>query len=480
MLDSWDLDAPHEECGVVGVYAPGSTEAARTCFFALFTLQHRGQESAGIAVGDGEDIGVHRRLGLISQVFSEAIISGLRGHLAVGHTRYSTTGSNIECNAQPIPGSFRGTPFVLSHNGNLVNTIELRREMEAAGADFGTTGDSEVIVRVIESMDAPDLETAILDALPRIQGAYSLVIGSPDQLFALRDPWGVRPLSIAGLGDHGYLIASETCAFPPLGARFMREIEPGEVVIIDGDGFREIQAEPTRRHAVCLFEFIYFARPDSYIYGANLWGARLRMGHLLAKEHPVAADIVIPVPDTGFPAAIGYAQESRIPYTEGLIKNRYIQRTFIEPEQRMREQGVRMKLAPLKENLLGRRVVVVDDSIVRGTTTRQQVRLLRDAGAAEVHLRISSPPIRYPCYYGIDMAVQQELIAHRYAVSDIRDLLGADSLGYLSLPNTIRAVGLGKDCFCRACFDGKYPCPIPEAYRVTKQALEEPASAGRK
>jgi amidophosphoribosyltransferase len=479
MPDACHSESPKEACGLVGVYAPGTTEVGRISFYALFQLQHRGQESAGITVGDGRGLTTHKRLGLVTQVFDEEIISGFKGHLAVGHTRYSTTGSNIECNTQPIQGQFKGMSFVLAHNGNLVNSMELRHELEDDGAQFGTTVDSELIVRLIESMDAPDLETAVMHSLERIQGAYSLVIGTPTKVMGIRDPWGVRPLCLGELPEHGgYLLASETCAFQPLGADFLREIEPGECVIIDDKGLREIQVEPLARRAMCLFEFIYFARPDTRLYGATLWNVRRRMGNLLADEHPVEADIVIPVPDTAYPAAVGYAEESRIPYTEGLVKNRYIQRTFIQPEQSMRELGVRMKLAPLRENLLGRRVIVVDDSIVRGTTTRQQVKLLRDAGASEVHLRISSPPVKYPCYYGIDMAVQKDLIAHRMRVEQIREHLGADSLGYLSLANTVKAVGLGRDHFCRACFDGKYPCDIPEPYKVTKLALEHPAPIG--
>lgn len=477
MLDACDTESPREACGVVGVCAPATTEVGRICFYALFQLQHRGQESAGISVGDGVTTTTHKRLGLVTQVFDEKIISGFRGHVAVGHTRYSTTGSNVECNTQPIQGHFRGTPFVLAHNGNLVNSMELRAELEAEGMRFGTTVDSELIVRLIESMDAPNIEAAVKACLSHIRGAYSLVIGTPSQVMGLRDPWGVRPLCLGELPGHGgHILASETCAFPPLGAHFLRELEPGECVTLDESGLRAEQVEPLQARAMCLFEFVYFARPDTTMYGTSLWQVRRRMGNLLAREHPADADIVIPVPDTAYPAAVGYAEESRIPYMEGLVKNRYIQRTFIQPEQSMRELGVRLKLAPLRENLLGRRVVVVDDSIVRGTTTLQQVKLLRDAGAVEVHLRITSPPVKFPCYYGIDMAVQSDLIAHRMNVEKIRAHLGADSLGFLSLSNTVRAVGVNKEHLCRACFDGRYPCEVPEPFRVTKLALDPSAT----
>jgi amidophosphoribosyltransferase len=473
-------EGPHEACGIVGLCRRPPTGSdrdlgvARTCFFSLFTLQHRGQESAGICVGDGETIRCHKALGLVSQVFTEDNIQALRGHLGVGHVRYSTTGANVIRNSQPIEGSFRGQPFALGHNGNLVNTVELRQELERQGVEFGTSVDSEVIVKLIESMDAPDLESACLAAMPRLRGAFCLVIGSPDRVIVARDPWGIRPISIAQFEDgNGFVAASETCVYPTIGASFVREVEPGEVVVLTVDGIREIQAVPRQTNSICIFEFIYFARPDSHVYGRHLWGVRRSMGHLLAKEHPVEADIVIPVPDTAIPGAIGYAEASRIPFTEGLIKNRYIQRTFIQPEQRMRTLGVRMKLAPLRENLVGKRVVVVDDSIVRGTTTTQLVRLLRNAGAAQVHVRITSPPIRYPCFYGIDMATQQELIGHRMSVPEIRDYLGCESLGYLSLANTVRATGCAKASFCRACFDGRYPCPLPRDVKLEKHVLED-------
>ncbi len=479
MGDSPHPDGLHEACGVVGLCAregSGSRsglDVARTCYFALFTLQHRGQESAGIAVGDGAKLRCHKSLGLVSQVFTEETIRPMVGHVAIGHTRYSTTGSNVPRNSQPIEGVFRGVPFALGHNGNLINTVELRDELAQRGIGLGTSVDSELIVRLIENTDAPDFESAVLTSLERIRGAYCLSIANPNQVIMARDPWGIRPLALGQLEDDGgFIAASETCAFQPIGASFLREVEPGEALVLTPGGAREIQAEQRQRDAICLFEFIYFARPDSSIYGRCLWNVRRSMGHLLAREHPVEADIVIPVPDTATPAAIGYAEASRIPFTEGLIKNRYIQRTFIQPEQRMRSRGVRMKLAPLRENLEGKRVIVVDDSIVRGTTTSKLVSLLRRAGAVEVHVRISSPPVRFPCFYGIDMATQAELIGHRMTVPEICAHLGADSLGYLSLANTVRSVGLPKDKFCRACFDGKYPCPVPDDVRVEKFALE--------
>ncbi|HZT42014.1 MAG TPA: amidophosphoribosyltransferase [Chthonomonadaceae bacterium] len=465
-------EGPKEECGVFGLFAPGE-EVARITFFGLFALQHRGQESAGIAVSDGRRIRVHKDMGLVTQVFDEDVIQSLEGISAIGHTRYSTTGSSVLCNAQPIAGASRVGDIAVAHNGNLVNTHPLRCELEAEGCTFETTNDSEVIAKLLTTTHTGCIEETVRQTMQRLEGAYSLVILTPDKLIGVRDPYGIRPLCLGRINGSHYVLASESCALVPVGAQYIREVEPGEVIVIDRDGQHEFQAVPTRRHATCLFEFIYFARPDSMLYNRSLHQARRRMGHELAREHPVPnAHVVIPVPDTSIPAAIGYAEASRIPYGEGVIKNRYIQRTFIQPSQRMRDMGARMKYTPLKDTLAGKKVVMVDDSIVRGTTTGKLVRMLFEAGAEEVHVRITAPPVRHPCYYGIDMANQEELVAARLSVEEIRQLIGATSLGYLSLEGVVRAVGMHKDNFCRACFDGKYPITVPQDVRVSKLMLE--------
>ncbi|MFA0758921.1 MAG: hypothetical protein PVTTEEND_001724 [Candidatus Fervidibacter sp.] len=460
-----------EECGVFGVYAPGD-DVARLTYFGLFALQHRGQESAGIAVADGHTLKVHKRMGLVSQVFDEETLSGLQGHIAIGHTRYSTTGASNLANAQPLLEYHRGMPFALGHNGNLVNALELRRDLERLGFRFEGTSDSEIIAKLIASMDELDFERAVLAAAKRLQGAFSLVLLTPTQLLALRDPYGVRPLVIGKLNGSHWVIASETCALNPVGAVYVRDVEPGELVIVDDKGLHIVRWAEEIKPALCLFEFVYLARPDSHLYGRNVHMARRRMGQILAKEHPADADIVIPVPDTGIPAAIGYAEASGIPYAEGFIKNRYIHRTFIQPSQRQRELGVRIKLTPIREVLEGKRVVVVEDSIVRGTTTRAIVAMLREAGAKEIHMRVSSPPYRFPCFYGIDTCARSELIAAQLDVEEIRRYIGADSLGYLSLEGLLKAVGVETTRFCRACFDGKYPIPIPEHLRLSKHLFE--------
>ncbi|MBI2844139.1 MAG: amidophosphoribosyltransferase [Armatimonadetes bacterium] len=471
-----------EECGVVGIYSPGE-DAARLAFFGLFALQHRGQESAGLAVSDGRRIVVHKDMGLVTQVFNEEILATLKGGLAIGHTRYSTTGSSVLRNVQPISCESRNGCISIAHNGDLINATDIRSELEADGVVFETTNDSEVIAKLISRSDAETIEDAVTEAMHHISGAYSVVILAADKLIAMRDAYGIRPLCIGRLNGSRYVVASETCALNVLGASYVRDVEPGEIVVINGDGLREIQAIATQRHALCVFEFIYFARPDSIMYGRSLHEARRRMGHELAKEHPVRnAHVVFPIPDTGTPAAIGFAEASRIPYAEGVIKNRYIHRTFIQPDQRMRDLGVRMKLTPLKENLAGRRVVMVEDSIVRGTTTGQTVKMIRDAGAAEVHVRIASPPYKYPCFYGIDTAAQNELIAAKLSVDEIREYIGADSLGYLSLQGLMRAIGVKKDNFCRACLDGKYPLSISDQAKLQKfvferETKEEPVEA---
>ncbi len=447
-------------------------DVARLSYFGLYALQHRGQESAGIAVGQNGRIDCHTGMGLVSTVFHEETIERLQGSAALGHVRYSTTGTSSAANAQPLIGKHRSGPFAIAHNGNLVNTFHLRRQLSEDGVEFNSTTDTEVILRLIEQSDAPSLEFAIAEAMHKMQGAYSLGILALDRIIAVRDPYGVRPLCIGRLDDDGWVISSETCALHVIGAQFVREVEPGEIVTLRKSGMEAIQVIEPVRKAMCIFEFIYFARPDSHIYGRNIYMTRQRMGNLLAQQAPADADLVMPVPESGIPHAVGYAEVSGIPYGEGLIKNRYIHRTFITPDQRMRDLGVHIKLAPLREVIGGKRLVVVDDSIVRGTTTGPEIELLREAGAREVHLRINCPPIRYPCFYGIDTSAQEELIAARMTVEEIREHLGADSLEYLSMPNLVKAVGLPKNNFCTACFDGQYPIPIPEDVKISKTMLE--------
>jgi len=448
---------------------------ARLTFFGLFALQHRGQESAGIAVANGEEICVHKQMGLVSQIFDERILFRLRGHIAIGHTRYSTTGSSVIRNAQPILLGNETCCLALAHNGNLINTVQLRTRLERLGMRFTATSDSEIIAHLVhrELAFGASVEEALAATVDKIVGAYSLVLLTERELIGVRDPYGLHPLCLGQLDQEGYVIASETCALNVVGAQFVREIEPGEVVIVDEDGWHSYRVTSSPCNAMCIFEFIYFARPDSYIFGKSLHLCRQHMGEQLAVEYPVEAEVVIPVPDTGIPAAIGYAKASRIPFSEGLIKSRYIHRTFIQPDQRQREMGVRLKLTPLREVLAGRRVVMVDDSIVRGTTTGQIVRLLRDAGAREVHVRICCPPIKYPCFYGIDMATRQELIASSKTVEEIREHIGADSLGYLSARGLAKAIGVSSRNFCWACFKGRYPIPIPRHLKIEKFALEK-------
>jgi amidophosphoribosyltransferase len=472
-----DDDHPRDECGVFGICAPGE-DVARLAYFGLFALQHRGQESAGIAVSDGRRVKVSKAMGLVTQVFDEDVLQSLRGGYAIGHVRYSTTGSSVLCNAQPVAVETPYGIIAVAHNGNLVNCTSLREELQEDGVSFEGTNDSEVIARLIARCHQGDLEEAITRALARIEGGYALVILAADRVVAVRDPNGIRPLCVGAINHDRFVVASETCALNVVGARFMREVEPGEMIVIDADGLRELQAVPAQDKRLCVFEFIYFARPDSCMYGRSLHMSRRRMGHILAEEHPVDADVVIPVPDTGTPAAIGFAERSHIPFGEGLIKNRYIGRTFIQPDQRQRDLGIRMKLTPLTETLAGKRVVMVDDSIVRGTTTGRIVRLLREAGAREVHVRISSPPDKYPCHYGIDTGNRGELIAAKLSVPLIREFIGADTLGYLSLRGVVRAIGLHRGAFCRACFDGQYPVPIPRDQLLGKFALETHTARG--
>jgi len=442
-------------CGLFGVRAPGR-DVARLSYFALYALQHRGQESAGIAVSEDGRLTVLRDLGLVPQVFDERSLSGLKGQLAIGHTRYSTTGGNAWINSQPLIHHGRVRTVALGHNGNLVNAAELRAEV---GKTLGSSSDSEVIAAMIAD-DPASLEEAIVGAMARLEGAASVVGLADETLFAFRDAHGFRPLVLGRLGDD-HVVASETCALDLVGAELVREIEPGELVLIDGNGVRSVPAlECADGGALCIFEFFYLARPDTQLAGVEVHGARVRMGERLAAEAPVEADLVLPIPDSGTPAAIGFARATGIPYSEGLIKNRYVGRTFIQPEQGMREQGIRMKFNPLAE-VAGKRVVAVDDTIVRGSTTRQIVQMLFDAGAAEVHVRISAPPIVSPCYYGIDFASEDEMIAAHSTVEEVRAAIGATSLAYLSLDGLQESTRRPASTLCRACLTREYPTRVP-------------------
>ena len=464
-------DAWKDKCGVFGVYAPGE-DVARITFYGIFALQHRGQESAGIASGDGQTLHVRTGMGLVSQVFEEHDLGHLPGHVAIGHTRYSTTGSSRSENAQPVHVEGTNGELALGHNGNLLNADVLRDDLEDSGTDFETSTDTEIAARLLASAPGSSWLERAASTMKVLSGAYCFVAVTPDSLIAMRDPYGVRPLSIGRLNGKGWVIASETCALDHLGAKFVREVEPGEAVVIDSEGFHAEQALEKRRDALCVFEYIYFARPDSVIRGKLLQPTRANMGRELAREAPVDADIVIGVPDSATAAAIGYANESGIPYTEGLVKNRYVGRTFIKPDQRLREQGVRLKFNPLRQVIEGKRLIVVDDTIVRGTTTPKVVEMLRNAGAASIHMRVCAPPIVHPCHFGIDMATQWELIAAHQEIEDIRQHIGADSLAYLSLDGLMRAVEQPEDSFCTACFTGDYPMPVP--LQMVKLVFERP------
>ncbi|HWQ13029.1 MAG TPA: amidophosphoribosyltransferase [Roseiflexaceae bacterium] len=462
-------DKPQHECGIFGIYAPDE-DVARLTFFGLYALQHRGQESAGIAVSNGRRITMHKEMGLVAQVFTEEKLRPLVGHLAIGHNRYSTTGSSRLQNAQPFQVESALGPLAVGHNGNLTNAAALRRELLQRGVGLTSTSDSEVITQMLAGGEGRTWEEKLRVFMIRAQGAYCLTVLTRDTLYAVRDPWGLHPLCLGRLGEHGWVVASESCALATIGAEVVRELAPGEILAIDADGPRQVACMPAPRRAMCLFEYIYFARPDSVVDGTTLHAARVAAGRELAKEAPAAADVVIPVPDSAVPAAIGYAQQSGIPYTEGLIKNRYIGRTFIQPDDRLRKLGIQLKFNPLADNLEGRRVVLVDDSIVRGNTSGPIVRLLRDAGASEVHMRVSSPPIRHPCFLGVDMATYPELIAHRLSIPQIQDELGVDSLAYLSLEGLIRATGHADGGFCRGCFTGVYPVEVKLVEKETFEA----------
>ncbi len=469
-------DKPEEACGVFGLYAP-EEDVAKLTYFGLYALQHRGQESAGIATFDGDRVHLHKEMGLVSQVFSEAILNHLPGYLAVGHTRYSTTGSSRVVNAQPAVVETRLGSLALAHNGNLVNTTQLREELLASNCNLISTTDSEMIAHAIaiEVNAGKDWLEAAIAAFHRCSGAYSLAIGTPQGLMGVRDPNGIRPLVIGTLGSNPtrYVLASETCGLDIIGAEYLRDVEPGELVWITEQGLASFHWSKKPERKLCIFEMIYFARPDSVMHDESLYTYRLRLGRQLAAESPVEADIVIGVPDSGVPAAIGFSQSTGIPYAEGLIKNRYVGRTFIQPTQTMRESGIRMKLNPLKDVLDGKRVIIVDDSIVRGTTSRKLVKALRDAGATEVHMRVSSPPVTHPCFYGIDTDSQDQLIAATKSVEEIAEQIGVDSLAYLSWDGMLKATGEDTNSFCSACFTGDYPIAVPELVKRSKLMLEK-------
>ncbi len=463
-----ERDGPRDECGVFGIVAPGR-EVSRLTYFALYALQHRGQESAGIATSQGGHIMAMRDQGLVNQVFDEQKLRALQGDMAVGHVRYSTTGASSWENSQPVYRADK-REVALAHNGNLVNAVELHGQLRERGVSFRSTSDSEVIAALLSTHPADTIEDALTDVIGTLVGAYSTVVMTKDRVVAFRDPLGLRPLSLGMLGD-AYCVASESCAFDIIGARFLRDVQPGEVVSLTKQGIQTRQAAKSPRSALCVFEHIYFARPDSRLGGQVIQVARGRMGEILAREAPVDADLVIPVPDSGNPAARGYARASGLPQDDGLIKNRYVARTFIQPGQELRKHGLRLKFNPLPEVVAGKRIVVVDDSIVRGNTTRQIVQMLRDAGASEVHMRISAPPIRHPCHYGIDMSTREEMIAHGRTVAEVAEELGADSLAYLSLEGVYEAVAGGRESHCDACFSGVYPLTGTASKDAFEQAL---------
>ena len=469
-----DRDGPRDECGVFGVYAPES-DVARLAYFALYALQHRGQESAGIATCENGHIMTLRDLGLVSQVFDEAKLRALTGSMAVGHVRYSTTGSSAWENAQPVYRSDR-REVALAHNGNLINALELHEQLSARGIAFRSTSDSELIAAMLSTHEADTLEDALADVMPQLEGAFSTVVMTNDSVVAFRDGAGLRPLALGQIGDR-YCVASESCAFDIIGARFLRDVQPGEMVSLSERGIETRQIVQGVRRSFCVFEHIYFARPDSLLEGNRTQVSRRKMGEILWRQAPVNADVVIAVPDSGNPAAAGYAKASGITRDDGLIKNRYVARTFIQPGQELRKHGLRMKFNPLPEVVRGKRIVVVDDSIVRGNTTRQIVKMLRDAGATEVHMRISAPPIRYPCHYGIDMSTSEEMIAHGRSVEEVASELGCDSLAYLSLAGVYEAIRSTRETHCDACFTGEYPLDRTDTANG-KFALEEKSAAG--
>lgn len=460
-------DRPREECGIFAVY--DHKEAAKLTYFGLYALQHRGQESAGIVVSDGKRVIEHKAMGLVPDIFDEKTLDNLTGNIAVGHVRYSTTGSSLLVNAQPFRIQYAGKSLAIAHNGNLVNARQLRMELEDTGSIFQTTMDSEIVLHLTAKGMKNGLEQAMINTMDTVKGAYSMVIMAEDTLIAVRDPNGFRPLCLGRLNS-GYVIASETCSLDLVEAEYIREVEPGEILIINKNGLRSIKSEKQARRAHCIFELIYFARPDSNVFGQNVYLFRKKQGNLLAKEFSVKCDLVMPFPDSGSYAAIGFAQESAIPLEMGVIRNHYVGRTFIQPSQSMRDFGVKVKLNPVKELLKDQRVLIIEDSIIRGTTSKTRIKTLREIGASEVHMLVSCPPHRFPCHYGIDFSTKGELIAAHKSVDEIRDFIGLDSLGYLSLENVVRATDIPRDNLCLACFDGNYPVPILES--INKYILE--------
>jgi len=482
MYINFRQDKLHEECGVFGIFnndnmANASSsdrndsssnrndrhDVARLTYYALYALQHRGQESAGIAVTDTGTILYHKDMGLVPEVFNEVVINHLKGNAAVGHVRYSTTGASYRENAQPIVVKYKNGQMAIAHNGNLVNAAKLREKLEEQGAIFQTTNDSEVIASLLSKYRITDtcIEDTVVSMMKDVKGSYALIILTPRKLIGIRDPLGIRPLCIGMVGN-SYVLASESCALDAVGAKFIRDVNPGEIVVIDKEGLKSIQTDVSEPSRLCIFEFVYFARPDSFVDGASVHQARIEAGKRLAAEHPVEADLVIGAPDSGLTAAMGYSMESGIPYGQGLLKNRYVGRTFIQPDQTQRELGVRIKFNAMKSVVSGKRLVMVDDSIVRGTTTRRIVQMLKDAGAKEVHMRVSSPPMKYPCYFGVDIPSRKQLVASARNVDEIKNMIGADSLGYLSLEG-LTTTPLGAKCgFCTACFNAEYPMEVPE------------------
>ena len=459
------LDKLKEECGVFGVFGSSSDDVARMTYYGLYALQHRGQESAGIAVNDNGIIVHHKDMGLVPEIFNEVVLNHLKGRIAIGHVRYSTTGASLRENAQPIAVKYKNGQMALAHNGNIVNAAEIRGKLEESGAIFQTTNDTEVIASLISKhrISSRNIDEALVKMMREINGSYALVILTPKRLIGIRDPLGIRPLCIGRVGE-SYVLASESCALDAVGAEFVRDVEPGEIVFINENGIQSIYTDMAneKKSRLCIFEFVYFARPDSYMDGASVHEARIEAGKRLAIEHPVDADLVIGVPDSGITAALGFSMQSGIPYGQGLIKNRYIGRTFIQPNQDQREVGVRIKHNAISSEVKGKKIVMIDDSIVRGTTTRRIVQILKDAGATEVHMRVSSPPLMYPCYFGIDISSRKELIANKHTMDEIREWICADSLGYLSLDGLLKTPVGAKCGFCTACLNAQYPMAVPE------------------
>jgi len=460
-------ERPRDECGVFAVY--GHEEAAKMAYFGLYALQHRGQESAGMVTSDGVHMFEHKSMGLVPEVFSKETLNDLPGHIALGHVRYSTTGSSLIANAQPFRVQYSGKSFAVAHNGNIVNALQIRSELENNGSIFQTTMDSEVVLHLIAKSFKLGLEQAMAQTMTQLRGAYSLVVMTEDGIIAAKDPNGFRPLCIGRLNS-GYVVASETCALDLVEAEYLREIEPGEIVIINDQGLKSIASGIESRKSQCIFELIYFARPDSNVFSQNVYLFRKRQGELLAKEFPIEADLVMPFPDSGNYAAIGYAQASDIPFEMGVIRNHYVGRTFIQPSQSMRDFGVKVKLNPVKELLRGQRVIIIEDSIIRGTTAKTRVHTLREIGAKEIHMLVSCPPHRFPCHYGIDFSTRGELIAAQKSVQEICDFVDLDSLGYLNIDYLEQASHIPKEDLCFACFNGKYPVPIDE--NISKYCLE--------